>query len=70
MKIDNDMEVLFEAIETVRQREQEYGPAIIKYEELARRWSGVLKQEITPQQVILMMFHLKLLRCRDPLAGR
>ena len=37
MKIDNDMEVLFEAIETVRQREQEYGPAIIKYEELARR---------------------------------
>ena len=72
MKNDNDMrkhfddmEVLFEAIETVRQREQEYGPAIVKYKELARRWSGVLKREITPLQVILMMMHLKLLRLEN-----
>ena len=61
----DDMEILFEAIKTVRQREKEYGPAIVKYKELARRWSGVLKQELTPVQVILMMIHLKLLRLEN-----
>ena len=45
-----------------RKRRSEYGEAREGFESVAKRWSLVLGQEVTPEQVVLCMVELKLTR--------
>ena len=46
-------------------RAKEYGPARKNHERIAKIWSIILKQEITPEQVVACMVGLKLARLSE-----
>ena len=48
-----------------RPRAKEYGPARKNHERIAKIWSIILKQEITPEQVVACMVGLKLARLSE-----
>lgn len=57
--------LLEQAIHTVGERDQEYGSVTAFAAELAQRWSITLGIAATPQQVILCLLDLKLVRLRQ-----
>ena len=46
-------------------RAKEYGPARKNHERIAKIWSIILEQEITPEQVVACMVGLKLARLSE-----
>ena len=46
-------------------RAKEYGPARKNHERIAKIWSIILEQEITPEQVVACMVGLKLARLTE-----
>ncbi len=57
--------LLEQAIYTVGERDQEYGSVVAFATELAKRWSITLGIDVTPQQVMLCLLDLKLVRLRQ-----
>lgn len=57
--------LLEQAIYTVDERDQQYGSVAAFAAELAQRWSITLGIAVTPQQVILCLLDLKLVRLRQ-----
>ena len=57
------MNIFDEALKIVTgPRRESYGPVQRSFQETADIWSVVLKQKVTPQQVVLCMIGLKLQR--------
>ena len=56
------MNVLEEAIETVKQRQDSYDDPYRNHVRIAKLWSVVLGTAVTPQQVALCMLQLKVAR--------
>lgn len=50
------------AAATTAERRREYGPAADEFRKLAARWSLTLGREVTPQQAVLLLIDLKVLR--------
>ena len=58
--------ILHQVAETVAQRRPQYGPAE-HFEQVARRWSVTIGSEVRPEQVVLCLLDLKLVRlAHDP----
>ena len=47
------------------QRAKEYGPARKNHERIAKIWSVILEQDVTPEQVVACMVGLKLARLSE-----
>ena len=60
-------ELLNHAAAVVRNRRQSYGEPAVLFEQVAVRWSQLLRTEVTPAQVVLCLLDLKLARlAHDP----
>ena len=57
--------LLEQAIHTIEERNREYGSVTESSTELAKRWSLTLGIDVTPQQVMLCMIDLKLVRLKQ-----
>ncbi len=60
-------ELLQHAAAVVHERRQSYGEPAVLFEQVAVRWSQLLRTEVTPAQVVLCLLDLKLARlAHDP----
>lgn len=57
--------LLEQAIHTIGERNREYGSITESATDLAQRWSLTLGIEVTPQQVMLCLIDLKLVRLKQ-----
>ncbi len=57
--------LLEQAIHTIEERNREYGSVAESSTELAKRWSLTLGIDVTPQQVMLCLIDLKLVRLKQ-----
>ena len=58
---------LHRAAEVVTERRQQYGPAAENFDQVARRWSLTIGTAVRPEQVVLCLLDLKLVRlAQDP----
>lgn len=65
--MSNAVRLLQHALTIVEERGQNYGDAATLFNQIARRWSLTLGEEISPEQVVLCMLDLKLARLsNDP----
>jgi hypothetical protein len=55
-------DMLLEAVNTVAQRGQVYGPPVVNMQRTAQIWSGILGVEVTAVQVCLCMIGVKMAR--------
>ena len=63
----NGPELLEHAAGLVSRRRREYGEPVDVFEHIAKRWSLTLGVMVSPAQVVLCLFDLKLARlARDP----
>jgi hypothetical protein len=59
--------ILHHAAEIVAQRRQQYGPPAEHFERVARRWSSTIGTAVRPEQVLLCLIDLKVVRlAHDP----
>ena len=66
-KMTKAANLLDEAKETVEHRQKEYGPPIVNFANIARRWSMVLGRDVTANEVVRCMLEVKLARLdQDP----
>lgn len=64
---EDGMDVLVKASKVCLDRGWHYGDPFIKYNKVAKIWSQILGEEVTPQQVVLMMMAIKIVRLsNDP----
>lgn len=49
-------------LQTLQDRKESYGDAILMFESIAQMWSVILGKKVTPRQVALCMVAFKLLR--------
>ena len=61
----NGEQLLQHSLQIFVQRRADYGQAKHHFRDVAKRWSQLLGQEVTPQQVIACMIELKLARLRE-----
>ena len=61
----NGEQLLQQALMVFEHRRANYGLAKHHFRDVAKRWSQLLGQEVTPQQVIACMIELKLARLRE-----
>jgi Domain of unknown function (DUF6378) len=55
-------ELLEHAAGVVTRRRREYGEPVDVFDAIAKRWSSVLRMEVTPAQVVLALLDVKLVR--------
>jgi hypothetical protein len=64
---DGRLGILHRAAEIVAQRRQQYGPPAEHFEQVARRWSLTIGTAVRPEQVLLCLLDLKVVRlAHDP----
>lgn len=61
----NGEQLLQQALQTFEDRRANYGLAKHHFQEIARRWSLTLNQQVTPQQVVICLMELKLARLKE-----
>jgi hypothetical protein len=59
---DRGLSVLHQAAEIVAQRRQQYGPPAEHFAQVARRWSMTIGTAVRPDQVLLCLLDLKVVR--------
>ena len=64
---EEQMEILVKASKVCLDRGKQYGDPCIKYDKISKIWSQILGEKVTPQQVVLMMMAIKIVRLsNDP----
>ena len=64
---DGRLGPLHHAAEVVAQRRQQYGPPAEHFQQVARRWSLTIGTAVRPEQVVLCLLDLKVVRlAHDP----
>jgi hypothetical protein len=64
---DRELSVLHQAAEIVAQRRQQYGSPAEHFAQVARRWSMTIGTAVRPDQVLLCLLDLKVVRlAHDP----
>ena len=65
--LDGCLGILYQAAKIVAQRRQQYGPPAEHFQQVARRWSLTIGTAVRPEQVLLCLLDLKLVRlAHDP----
>jgi hypothetical protein len=65
--MDGCLGPLHQAAEVVAQRRQQYGPPAEHFKQVARRWSSTIGTAVRPEQVVLCLLDLKVVRlAHDP----